>query len=130
MKPSLTRNLLLAIGLAGLCAAAGVRAGAQTKAAAAIPAQNPVAAANRAFEIAWSKPDRITVESLLEPDFTWISTAGVLLSREEALANWPAPAAVSPGGEVTLRVYGARLALLQIHAGHTYVLRVFVNENK
>src|SRR5712691_4188569 len=134
MKPSLARNLACCvIACAGLCAATGMptMAAAQAKpAVASIPAQNPVAAANRVFEQAWGQTDKVTVESMLDADFTWIDSAGVLLSRAEALANRPAPAAVSNAGEVTVRVYGARVALLQVHAGHAYVLRVFVNEAK
>jgi hypothetical protein len=129
MKKSLVLNLMATIACATLCPALPRPAAAQSKPA-VIPAQDPVAAANRAFELAWAKPDRLAVETMLDPGFTWIDAAGVLLSRDEALANWPAPAAVSSAGEVSVRVYGARVALLQVHAGHTYVLRVFVNEAK
>ena len=137
MKKSLALNLVLTIACAALCP---ITLAAQSKPK-AVPLmlralqepatrQDPVAAANRAFELAWSKPDKAAVENILDPGFTWIDAAGVLLSREEALANWPAPAAVSSAGEVSVRVYGARVALLQVHAGHAYVLRVFVNEGK
>lgn len=131
MKPRLT-NLAVIIAGAGLCVAAGLapRAAAQAKAVAAVTPQDPVAAANHAFELAWSKPDKAVVENMLDPGFTWIDGSGVLLSREEALANWPKPAAVSSAGDVSVRIYGARVALLQLHAGHAYVLRVFVNEAK
>jgi hypothetical protein len=93
------------------------------------PGPNAVAAANRAFEEAWAKSDRATVDRALEPDFTWIDPAGILLNREEVLGNWPQPAASSDGGEVTERIYG-RVALLQIHAHKAHVLRVFVDEGK
>ncbi len=131
MKPSLALNLVLAVTCAALCAAHGVAPlEAQSTPVAAVSEQNPVAAANRAFELAWSKPDKAVVQSMLDPGFTWIDAAGVLLSRDEALANWPAPAAVSSSGDVSVRIYGARVALLQVHAGHAYVLRVFVSEPK
>src|SRR5205807_812503 len=77
--------------------------------------QNPVAAANRAFEQAWTTPDKVSVDRMLMPDFTWLDADGVLLDRAEALANWPKLTALSSRGEVYQRAYN-RVSVLQVHA--------------
>jgi hypothetical protein len=91
------------------------------------PGPSAVTAANRAFEQAWTTSDKLTVDRTLEPEFTWITPAGVLLDRAEAMGNWPKLAALSNSGEVTERIYD-HVALLQIHMADVYVLRVFVDE--
>src|SRR5262245_55498211 len=94
------------------------------------PGQNPVAAANRAFEQAWLARDRVTLDRLVEPDVTWITPAGVLLDAAQIFTAWPAPATVSTSGEVTQQIYGNQIAVVQIRNGTTHVLRIFVYRPK
>jgi hypothetical protein len=99
------------------------------------PAQKPgddqaVAAADGAFEQAMAK-DRAALAMQTDPAFTWIDPTGMLQSRDEVLdsvAAGNAPKLVTlanaTSAEVTTRVY-ERLALVQVHAGRSYSLRVF-----
>ncbi len=88
-----------------------------------------IVAANSAFEEAWGRPDGRALDRLLDPRFTWIDPSGTLLSREEALANWPKPVVLSTEAEVTQRTYGP-MAILQIRRGNAFVLRLWTRQSK
>jgi hypothetical protein len=93
--------------------------------------EQAVAAANGAFEQAVAK-DRAALTMETDPAFTWIDATGMLQARDEVLdsvaaGNGPKLVALtsSAAAEVTTRIY-ERLAIVQVHAGRSYSLRIFV----
>ena len=89
-----------------------------------------VDAADLAFEKAVAKgPVALAMQT--DPAFTWIDFTGTLQSRQEILDTFGAGSApelavltTAVGAQLTTRVYG-QLAFVQVHAGHSYSLRVF-----
>lgn len=98
-------------------------------AAAANETVQAIVAVNRMFEEVWNAVDRVSVDKLLDPEFTWITAAGVRLTREETTAQWPKLASLSHQSEVTQRLFG-RVVLVQIRRGNGFGLRVWVSDPK
>jgi hypothetical protein len=67
------------------------------------------------------------LEGLLDPEFSWITPAGVFRSRASVLAALPAPAIVvggdAPAAEA--RRLGSNIVVVQRHADKTHVMRVW-----
>ncbi len=76
---------------------------------------------------AFQNGSAVTVEPILDADFTWTTPEGVMLSRSSVLALMPKPAILN-AGSYTLEAhrYGTSLAVVQRHAGKTHALNVWV----
>ena len=64
---------------------------------------------------------------MLDAEFTWVTQAGVVLSRASVLSLMPKPA-ILDAGSYTLEAhrYGTSLAVVQRHSGSTHALNVWV----
>lgn len=71
-----------------------------------------------------------SVDRVLDADFTWITHAGVMLSRAAVLSLMPRPA-ILDAGSYTLEAhrYGTSLAVVQRHFGNTHALNVWVKRS-
>ena len=77
---------------------------------------------------ALEKSDKATLDQLMDPDFSWVTPAGVLRARNSILAATPKPAIASGGGtDVTARSLGSQIVVVQHHSGKTHAMHVWVN---
>jgi hypothetical protein len=76
---------------------------------------------------ALDKADKATVEQLMDPEFSWVTPAGVLRARSSVLASPPKPVLTGGSGvEVTARSLGSRIVVVQYHSGKTHAMHVWV----
>jgi len=76
---------------------------------------------------ALEKPDTSSLDQLMDPDFSWVTPAGVLRARNSILAATPKPAIGSgSGAEMTARSLGSRIVVVQYHSGKTHAMHVWV----
>ena len=71
--------------------------------------------------------DRASLDQLLDPEFHWVTPAGVLRAKSSILAATPKPAiAGGSGAEVTARTLGSQIVVVQHHSGKTHAMHVWV----
>ena len=76
---------------------------------------------------ALEKSDKASLDQLMDPDFSWVTPAGVLRARSSILAATPKPAIASGGGaDVTARSLGSQIVVVQHHSGKTHAMHVWV----
>ncbi len=76
---------------------------------------------------ALEKADKASLDQLMDPDFSWVTPAGVMRPRNSILAATPKPAIASgSGAEVTARTLGSRIVVVQYHSGKTHAMHVWV----
>ena len=120
-SPRLRRGRLLA----AICAAV-VIAGATTSRAA--ENDRAVMPLDARLVAALEKADKTSLDQLMDPDFSWVTPAGVLRARSSILAATPKPAIASgSGAEVTARSLGSKIVVVQYHSGKTHAMHVWVN---
>jgi hypothetical protein len=114
----------IAVGVVLSVVSAAVLA-AQAKAPAA-PAEDAVVQADRALVVALEKGDKATINKLLDPDFTWIDTDGIMWAREDALRAGLKP--LVPSGsdvKITEHKYG-KVVWIQNNVGTKYAAHFWV----
>jgi hypothetical protein len=73
------------------------------------------------------KSDRTALEPLLDLEFSWITSAGVLQPRASVLAATPKPVIASGGNsEISARRLGSDIVVVQYHSGKTHAMHVWV----
>jgi hypothetical protein len=76
---------------------------------------------------ALEKGDTPALDRLMDPEFSWVTAAGVLRARSSILATPQQP--VIPAGtaaDVTGRSLGSRIVVIQRHSGKTHAMHVWV----
>jgi len=116
----LVRNLVV-VGIAcvGLTAVVASRPGSV--------AQDPVLSADKAVEAALAKGDKTAADKLLDPDFTWIDSEGIMWAKEDAFRAGLKPL-VAEGTDVkmTEHIYGKSVVWIQWNEGNKYSARFWV----
>jgi hypothetical protein len=108
-----------------LCVASASLLMAQSK-----PASGDDAAvkADKALGEAYAKGDRATVEKLLDPDFSWIDTDGIMMERTDVLRAGLKPLVpMTPQTQITEHLYGnGKVAWIQDNLGYKYAAHIWV----
>jgi len=89
-------------------------------------ADDPVVQADRAVVQALEKSDRVTAEKLLDADFSWIDSEGIMWSKEDAFRAGLKP--LVPSGDdvkITEHKYG-KVVWIQENQGNKYVAHFWV----
>src|SRR5437016_1909600 len=116
------RYFVLALMLAVASAASVVAQGKPASAA----ADDEIVKADRALVAALEKGDHATINKLLDPDFSWIDTDGVMWAREDALRAGLKPLVPSgPDVQITEHKYG-KVVWIQNNAGNKYAAHFWV----
>jgi hypothetical protein len=117
----------------GLCCAAAAGAGGKVPGtspggideAATATDENAALQSDRAFGQAVAKSDAVALGKLLDAEFTWTDSAGLTLTRAQALATIPTPAITDESGtQITQHNYG-RVESVQIRKGRDNALRIW-----
>jgi hypothetical protein len=119
----LVRNLVVVgIACAGITAAVASRPGPV--------AQDPVMAADKAVGAALAKGDKTAADKLLDPDFTWIDSEGIMWAKEDAFRAGLKPL-VAEGTDVkmTEHIYGKSVVWIQSNDGNKYSARFWVKRS-
>ena len=116
------RYFVLALVLA---AASAVSLGAQSKPATAA-GDDEIVKADRALVMAFEKGDHAALNKLLDPDFSWIDTDGIMWAREDVLRAGLKPL-VPSGSDVTIteHKYG-KVVWIQNNQGNKYAAHFWV----
>ena len=86
--------------------------------------------ADQAFAGAVAARDHAGISRALDyDDFSWITPAGVRLSRASVLASIPQPALNSAGAAAEARRLGTHIVVVQRHSGNTHVMHVWVRRD-
>ena len=121
-ETGLRHSLVLALVLA---IASAVSLGAQSKPATAT-ADDEIVKADRALVAALEKGDHATINKLLDPDFSWIDTDGIMWAREDALRAGLKPLVPSgPDVQITEHKYG-KVVWIQNNVGNKYAAHFWV----
>jgi hypothetical protein len=110
-----------------LCALSAVLVAAQTKQPAT--GDDAIVRADRTLVAAFEKGDKATINKLLDADFSWIDTDGIMWAREDALRAGLKPLVPSSGDvKITEFKYGSKVVWIQNNQGdkfaaHFWVLR-------
>ena len=76
---------------------------------------------------ALEKGDRASLDQLLDPEFHWVTPAGVLRAKSSILAATPKPVIASgSGADVAARALGSQIVVVQHHSGKTHAMHVWV----
>ena len=107
-----------------LCALSAGLVAAQTKRPAG---DDAVVQADRALVAAFEKGDKATVNKLLDADFSWIDTDGIMWAREDALRAGLKPL-VPTGNDVKITEfkYGSKVAWIQDNQGNKFAAHFWV----
>ena len=88
--------------------------------------ENAALQSDRTFAQAIAKEDAVAVGKLLDAAFTWTDSAGMTLTRAQALAKIPTPAIADESGtQITQHNYG-QVESVQIRKGRDNTLRIWV----
>ena len=115
------RYFVLALVLA---AASAVSLGAQSKPATAA-GDDEIVKADRALVMAFEKGDHAALNKLLDPDFSWIDTDGIMWAREDVLRAGLKPL-VPSGPDVTITEHKCRQGGLDSEQPGQQVRRAFL----
>lgn len=100
-------------------------------AASAADDEQAVRNADRLLDEAIERGAVASLDDVLDAEFTWITTSGILRSRVSILAAPPAPA-IAVGGDVAaadVRRLGSHIVVAQRHAGKAHTMRVWVRRS-
>ena len=115
-------SLIQTVGVAALAAFATTLFSAPSAAQ-----EGDLQVANATLDEAFNESNSEVVESLLDPEFTWVFKDGSHASRSDVIRLLPAPG-TSNGEEqeIHVRIYG-KVGVVQVFAGTTRALRVWAN---
>ena len=118
MKRYLAVMFVLCLGSAGLVLA-------QTKPS---PAEDAVVKADRALGMAYAKGDTSAVEKMLDPDFSWIDTDGIMTERTDVLRVGLKPLVpMTAETKVWAHMYGNnKVAWVTDNGGKKYAAHIWV----
>jgi len=108
-----------------LAAASAVSLGAQSKPATAA-GDDEIVKADRTLVMAFEKGDHAALNKLLDPDFSWIDTDGIMWAREDVLRAGLKPLVPSgPDVTITEHKYG-KVVWIQNNQGNKYAAHFWV----
>lgn len=82
--------------------------------------------ADRAFVQAVAAPEKLALQFLLDPDFTWTDSDGKTLTKAEVLRNVPKPALQSADVTQFRQFAYGEIGDIQMNAGRMHAVRVWV----
>jgi hypothetical protein len=97
-------------------------------AAAATDNDNAVNPLEDRLSAALAKGDAATLDQLMDPEFSWVTPAGVLRARSSILAMPQQPLKMSDAGGTATRAtrsLGSRIVVIQYHAGTAHAMHVW-----
>ena len=110
---------------------AGTVAGASNSATSEADDEQAVRNADRLLDSAIGSGSVANLDGLLDAEFSWITTSGILRSRVSILAA-PPTSAIAAGGDVAaaeVRRLGSHIVVVQRHADRTHAMRVWVRRS-
>ena len=95
---------------------------------AAGPADDAVAAADKAANAALAKGDKTAANRWLDPDFSWIDSEGIMWAKDDALRAGLKPLVTALGDDVKLteHKYGKSVVWIQWNQGNKYSAHFWV----